>query len=137
MCSGIWIALKIINILKMNLFLKITAIFEGLTGLFLIIAPQIFIQILFLSKVEEASAIFIARIAGSALFSLALLCWYTKDSIRLLLKILLFYNTAAVIIAIYSIFNFSLKGIGVEVIICFHLLFALWNMLVLKKQRIN
>jgi hypothetical protein len=121
----------------MNLFLKVTAIFEGLTGLFLIIAPHIFIQILFLSKLGEASAIFIVRIAGAALFSLALLCWYTKDSITLLLKILLFYNITAVIIAIYSIFNFSLKGIGVEVIICFHLLFALWNMLDLKKQRIN
>lgn len=121
----------------MNLFLKVTAVFEGLTGLLLIAAPQVFIQILFLSTIEEASAIFIARIAGSALFTFALLCWYTKDSITLLLKILLFYNVSVVIIAIYSLFNFSLKGIGVGVIICFHLLFALWNMIVLKKHRID
>jgi hypothetical protein len=121
----------------MNLFLKVTAVFEGLTGFFLITAPQFLMQILFLSTVEEGPAIFIARIAGSALFTIALLCWYTKDSIILLLRILLFYNITAAVIAVYYLFHLSFKGIGVEVIISFHLLFAVWNMTVLKKYRID
>lgn len=121
----------------MNLFLKATAIFEGLTGLSLIIAPNLLLQILFLSTFEESSAIFVARIAGIALFTIALLCWGIKDSVIFVLNLLLFYNIAVLIIAAYSLFYFKLKGMGIEVIISFHILFAAWGILVLKKHRKN
>lgn len=120
----------------MKLFFKITAFFEGFTGLALIAVPKFLAQILFLSSIAGSEMIFIARIAGTALITIAFLCWFSKDSFALLMRLLLFYNIAVAIVAIYSVIALGLKSIGISAIICYHVIFAIWGLLLLKKHRI-
>lgn len=117
----------------MNLFLKATAVLEGFTGLALIVAPKLIIQLLFLSSMEESGGIFISRVAGVALLTIALLCWLTKETFPLLVKLLLFYNIAVAVMGFYSLSDSGLKGMGVAAIISFHTFFAIWGIAVLKK----
>lgn len=122
---------------NIKLFFNTTAFFEGFTGLALIAVPKFLVQILFLSNIAALELIVIARIAGAALITIALLCWFAKDSFALLLRLLLFYNMAVAIIAIYSVTYLGLKSFGITAIIGYHMLFAVWGLVLLKKLQIN
>lgn len=119
----------------MNLFLKVTAIFEAITGLVLILFPKMVLELLFLSVTKETGAIMMAMIAGAALLSIAFLCVLTteKSKIYSLIQTLLFYNIIVVAIALYGIIHLSIQGFGVKLIICFHSLLALWSLLIFRK----
>lgn len=119
----------------MKLFLKVTAIFEGLTGLALILVPQLVVQVLFLSVIKETGAVMVTMIAGAALLSIAFLSFLTTENSKIypLIQILLFYNIIVVAIALYGIIHFSIQGIGVELIIFFHSLLALWSLSIFRK----
>jgi hypothetical protein len=64
----------------MKAFLSLTAILEGITGLALILMliPQIIVPLLLSSPLEGTGGIIAARIAGIAIASLALACWFSK-----------------------------------------------------------
>lgn len=119
----------------MNLFLKVTAIFEAITGLGLILFPKMVIELLFLSAIKETGAIMVAMIAGAAILSIAFICFLTTGNSKVypLIQTLLFYNIIVVAIALYGIIHFAIEGIGVKLIICFHSVLALWSLLILRK----
>jgi O-antigen/teichoic acid export membrane protein len=119
----------------MNLFLKVTAFFEGLTGLGLILIPKTVIQFLFVSTLNEAGGIMAAMIAGAAILSIAFYCWSMSRSTKVhpLIKVLSFYNIVVVAIAVYGLINFPIKGIGILGVIGFHGLLTLWSFSILRR----
>jgi hypothetical protein len=121
----------------MKLFLKVTAVFEGLTGLALIFAPQLVIQMLFLSSLEETGGIIIARIGGAAILIIALLCWMTKEIFLLLIKLLLIYNIFVILITLYSLWDYGIQRSGLVIILLFHFVFAIWGFIVSRKYQKN
>lgn len=120
----------------MNLFLKVTAIFEAITGIGLILIPKVIVQLLFSAALNDIAGIMIAMIAGAALASIAFYCWsVSRDSKSYpLIKILLFYNLAVIAIAMYGLINFPIYGIGIIGAIGFHSILAVWSLFILRNN---
>jgi len=81
-----------------NLLLA-TALLEAATGAALSAAPALPVSLLLGEPLETPAAAAIARIAGAALLSLGVVCWFARDDARNgfgLLGALLLYNAAAV-----------------------------------------
>jgi hypothetical protein len=63
----------------MNRLLKLTAVIEGATGLALLAAPGVVLQLL-LGGETAAASVGPARIAGIGLLSLGIACWPCRDT---------------------------------------------------------
>lgn len=119
----------------MKRLLTITAIFEGTTGLALMSVPSLFIMVLFGEKLVEPVGIMISRLAGAALLTLAIICWfYRKESDAIVIvKAMLLYNIAASALLVYaSLIGFS--GLGLWPTVLLHIGLALWCIQILKKK---
>ena len=66
----------------MKSILIITALIEGVTGLALAIVPSLVVYILLGTSLTDISAILIARLAGAALFTIAIVCWLSRSYIQ-------------------------------------------------------
>jgi hypothetical protein len=120
----------------MNLFLKITAFFEAITGLGLILIPKTVIQLLFLASINDTGGIIAAMIAGAAILAIAILCWFSGRNLKVypLIKTLLFYNMLIIAIAAYGRINYKIEGIGILVVIGFHTILALWSLALIRRS---
>lgn len=118
----------------MKRLLAITAIFEGITGLTLLIIPSIFIMVLLGVDLVEPAGIMISRLAGVALLSLAIIYWFYRkvpDALAII-RAMLFYNVFASALLVYaSLIGFS--GLGLWPAVLLHIGLALWCILLLKK----
>jgi len=77
--------------------LTITALVEMLTGLALLLAPALVVWILLGANISTPVENTLARVAGSAILSLAIACWLARDdqvsqAARALLSGMLVYN---------------------------------------------
>jgi hypothetical protein len=77
--------------------LTITALVEMLTGLALLLAPALVVRILLGANISTPVEFTIARLAGSAILSLAIVCWLARNdqvsqAARALLSGMLVYN---------------------------------------------
>lgn len=120
----------------MKTFLKLTALFEALTGLGLIAIPKLIVLLLFQATLNDAGGIIVAMIAGVALISLATICWFSRENktAYVLVKVMLFYNIAVIAIALFGILNYELKGAGLWLVVCFHSVLAIWASSIIKKR---
>lgn len=78
----------------MKQLLAVAAIFEGVTGVALLISPELASQLLLGTEVSGAGAA-ITRVAGCALLALGLACWPGREATRHLaaaLRGMLVYN---------------------------------------------
>ena len=71
----------------MKFFLNITALFELITGLGLLLIPKLIILILLGTTLDGAGAYVSAMVAGGALISIAYTCWLIRDSVNMILII--------------------------------------------------
>lgn len=120
-----------------RIFFKYTAFIEALTGLGLIFIPLRVTLLLFGAELTNNTAIILAMIGGSAIFSVALLSWLSKSDaiVGVSLPILLFYNIAVSIILLYASLVLDFKGIPLYVVITFHLFQSVVCSVLLKKQK--
>jgi hypothetical protein len=98
--------------MKTQSLLVITAVLEMLTGLGLLLAPALIIHVLLGAELNDPVVLTIARVAGSAIGSLALACWITRrDQLSIgsqaLVSGLLFYNIAVFASLLYSAFSYK------------------------------
>ena len=85
--------------------LIVTAVIESVAGLTLLLAPAVFIRLLFGSAVDVFPAAGVARLTGAALLSLGAACWWARHeersaASRALVGGMLIYNATVVALVI-------------------------------------
>ena len=83
----------------------VTAMIESVAGLTLLLAPAVFIRLLFGSAIDVFPAAGVARLTGAALLSLGAACWWARHeersaASRALVGGMLIYNATVVALVI-------------------------------------
>ncbi|MFZ1746064.1 MAG: hypothetical protein WAU17_09100 [Nitrospirales bacterium] len=109
----------------------VTAILEAGTGLALVLSPSTPAAILVGASFDTDSGLIVARIAGAALFSLGLACWFARDdgqsyAARGLVSAMLVYNFAVVGVLVYAGMGLRLSGNGMWPAALLHTGLAIW-----------
>jgi hypothetical protein len=106
----------------MKSFFTYTAIIEALTGLGLIFVPSRITLLLFETTLSNSLEIVMSMIAGAAIFSLALYCWFSRLSTNPLIAIrtMLIYNFAVAAVILYGALALGFKGPALWLVIIFH-----------------
>jgi len=115
--------------------LTLTAIFEGSTGLIILIAPASVVSLLLGASIHEPSGIFICRLAGVTLATISIICWSSRTSQNEatgIIPALLFYNTAAAVLLIGAWMN-GFSGLGIWPASLLHAAMAVWCLKLLMK----
>ncbi len=123
----------------MKFFLTYTSILEAITGIILVLFPVPLVAILFNYPLEQNAMIIVTMIAGSAIFSLAVTCYFLRDSEAgpIAVKGLFAYNSVLTIILLYGKFIFGVENWLYYSILIFHLFQAILCIrLLLKKESI-
>ncbi|MBA4153799.1 hypothetical protein [Flavobacterium sp.] len=123
----------------MKKFLTVSSFLEGTTGIALLSKPSIVISLLLGAPLVEPLGIMITRIAGAALFSIALVCWFLRknNSALGLLTALLFYNIVSSLLLSYAGFYENLMGIVLWLAVVTHIGLAFWCVMLLLRTRNN
>jgi hypothetical protein len=121
----------------MKKLLTITAIIEAGTGAGLLIAPSALARLLLGAPLDGSVALTVARVAGAGLLTIGVACWLARDSGRVLVVAMLFYNVAAVAILAYAAVGLALSGIGLWPAIGLHAALAFWCMKCLWSKRVD
>ena len=121
----------------MKLFLSLTAILEALTGFALLAAPVPLIANLLEVPLIGAGSMMVAFIAGAAIITVAFFCWLSRKNADdfAIVKTMVVYNIAIAAIFIYGVINYQLAGIPLWLVVCFHLAFAIWAIMLIQKQQ--
>jgi len=106
-----------------------TAFLEGATGLALMATPSLVINLLLGSPLSDPISIIISRVAGVALVSLALACWFSRksESQNGLGIALLYYNLTSVALLGYAGLHENLLGMALWPAVAFHIIMAFWS----------
>jgi hypothetical protein len=97
--------------------LSVTGACEAAIGLTLIVAPSMVASLLLGVPLDTSAALTVARVAGSALLALGLVCWLARDdgqssATRGLIAAILLYNVAVIAILAHARIGLDLSGIG-------------------------
>lgn len=99
----------------MKLLLIIAAVVEAPTGLILLFIPGVATSALLGVPLDTPAGLVVARIAGAALFSLAIACWQARNGERGkpasgVVQAMLFYNFAAAMVLVYAGIRLDLRS---------------------------
>src|SRR4051812_31839557 len=96
--------------------LMVTALIEMGTGAALLIVPSFSAEFLLGEGLFSPQGLIVARVAGAALISLALACWFGKTgdarSQSGLVAGMLVYNLAVPILLMHGWFSSGFRGVG-------------------------
>ena len=109
--------------------LAVSAILEAVTGLALVIAPAVVIQLLFGQEFSGAG-LALGRFAGLGLFSFGVACWPAPASAVPALRAMLIYNSLAAVYLAYLRFAGDVGGallIPASVIHALLAILLVWN----------
>jgi hypothetical protein len=124
----------------MKSFLTYTAIIEALTGLGLLIIPSKVVLILLESELNGSLEIILSMVAGAAIFSLALNCWFSRmqQAALTMVRAMLFYNFVVATIFLYAVLGLGFKGPALWLVIIFHFFQTVICLLyIYKRQNAN
>jgi hypothetical protein len=122
---------------KRKLFLVVVAAVEAATGLGLLLLPSVAFALLLGLDSAAVEAIFVGRIAGTALLAIGVASWVArKDKVShslfgLLIGILI-YNAAVSILLVYAAAVLKMTGVMLWPTVVFHALLAVWCGLLLR-----
>jgi len=121
----------------MKKFLTLTAILEGLTGIALIAVPSSIVLFLLGKPTDGPEGKIIAMFAGTAIVSLAVLCWILRETpgLQKLVKGMLFYNCVIIALAIYGVFWYGISRPGLWFIVFSHSALFVWGAATLIVKR--
>jgi hypothetical protein len=129
----------------MKKLLASTAIFESITGLLLVTFPSQLTSLLLGSTLDSPAALTIARIAGVALMTFAIVCWMARNeshgsAVKGLITGLIVYNIGVIAVLAYAEIGLFLSGIGLWLVGLVHFVLAIWcglSLLDLSKRSIR
>lgn len=111
--------------------LAVTAILEGSLGVVLLAVPALLTPILLGGSLDTSAAVVVARLAGAALISLGVACWFGsrdaqgRTAVGIVAAMLL-YNIAAVVLLVSARFCLGMTGIGLLPASALHVALAVW-----------
>jgi hypothetical protein len=126
----------------MKNILTVTSIIEFPTAAILLVFPSLIARLLFGATLDTPIALIVARVAGAAILSLAVACWFArKDGINSaangLVVAMLLYNISITLILIYAALGLSLLGFGLWPITLIHMAMSVWCIINLLKKTAN
>src|SRR4051812_23087177 len=112
----------------MKLLLTTTGIFEGITGLALAIVPSLVISLLLGTSLTDAAGILIARLAGTALLTIAIACWLSRNDVQssIMVKVMLAYNMFSLLLLLYAVLIERISGRAMWPAVLAHLGLLAW-----------
>ena len=119
----------------MKRLLTITAIIEAATGLGLLAAPAVLARLLLGGTLDTPAALTVARVGGTALLTISVACWLSRENGRALVAAMLLYNIFVVGILVHARFVLALSGSGLWPTVALHLAFAIWCIACLRGNR--
>jgi len=120
-------------------FFVVTAVMEVGAGLAFLMVPALVISLLFApSAIQTAAAI--GRLAGAALLSLGVACWWARHDVggaasRGLVSGLMIYNAAVVALVLFG--NFGSPGALLWAVALVHAAMAIWCVWLLRGQPVS
>ena len=115
----------------MKILLAVTAIFEGIFGIGLLITPVLVVSILLNTPLETAGGLFAARLGGAAIITVAICCWKARgfeipQAAIGVVTAMLFYNFAAAAVLVYAGVRLSLQSPFIWPAIVAHAVLGVW-----------
>ena len=124
----------------MKLLLMVTAVFEGATGIAMLVAPSIAVSMLLGAELDTPAGLVVGRIAGAALTALAIACWNARNGDHHgiaagVVAGMFAYNLAAALIVTYAGVGLGLQSLLMWPVVFAHNVMAAWCAAVLWMQR--
>ena len=112
-----------------RLLLSVTGILEAGTGLALLVAPSVLVELL-LGAVPTGVGIAVSRVAGVAVLALGAACWLMRDeangAAKRLVAAMLLYNVGVVVILVFALANSGPSGIFFWPVVLGHAALTAW-----------
>ena len=123
------------NTHSLKLFLKITGVVEAITGFGLVIIPSLIITILLGTKLTDKAALIPGRLAGAALITISIACYFLKGDSQsyLMVKAMLVYNIFSTALLVYASLVVGISGPGLWPAVLLHSGLLAWCILLLKR----
>jgi len=123
----------------MRTLLIVTAVLETATGFALAASPSLLVSLLIGSSLDTRTGSVVARLAGTALLTLGLVCWLARNDQQSRatagpVAAMLFYNVAAVTLLAYACLGLRLCGIVLWPTVVLHAALALWCIACLRTR---
>jgi hypothetical protein len=120
-----------------NIFLLVTAVGEGLTGLFLLLLPAVPLALLLGLSAAAAETSLVARVAGIAIVAIAVMSGMAhgdagSPALRAVLTGILIYDVAVAAVLAYAGIGLRLAGILLWPAVVAHVLLAIWCLACLR-----
>ncbi|MEK1928371.1 MAG: hypothetical protein AAAC47_01015 [Pararhizobium sp.] len=114
-----------------KLLLSVTGVVEAATGLALMLAPALLVQVLLGAAPDAPVGTTVGRVAGAAVLSLAVVCWLSRDDVvgkaaKGLVTAMLFYNFAVVAILVLEWLRHGISGIAFWPVVAGHIALGVW-----------
>ena len=123
----------------MKLLLIITAVFEGVTGIALLVMPSVATSLLLGAPLDTPAGLVAGRIGGAAIIGLAIECWQARNGERGspsgVVEAMSFYNFAAALVLVYAGVRLDLRSSLLWPAILLHLGLGAWCLLNLRLTR--
>lgn len=121
---------------KRSLFLLLTAVSEGLTGLLLLLLPSVPLSLLLGLSGPEQDVLLVSRVAGTALIAIAVTSGMARadagsPALRAILSGILIYDLAVAAVLAYGGIGLHMNGILLWPAVLAHLALAAWCFLCL------
>jgi hypothetical protein len=120
----------------MKPLLRMMGLIEAITGLALIIVPSFLVDILLGTSLTDPAAILIARLAGAALFTIAIACLFSNNDSQfyLMVRTMLGYNVFATALLVYARLLEGISGPGLWPAVFLHVILMAWCILSLSRS---
>jgi hypothetical protein len=114
---------------------------EATTGLVLVVAPSVLVELLLGIAPGTAAGTTVSRVAGAAILALGVACWLAREdaggrAARGLVAAMLLYNAAVVAILILAWASQGLSGVALWPVVLIHTALAVWCVVVLIDARL-
>ena len=126
----------------MKSLLIVTAVIETATGIALVLAPPLVVSVLLGASLDTSAAVALGRVAGAALLSLGIACWFARHDGQSraatgLVTAMLLYNLAVVAVLTFAGLGSGLIGIALWPAVVLHTALAVWCIACLRITGVN
>jgi len=115
----------------MKALLSLMGALEAATGLVLLVAPSMLVELLVGTAPGTPAGVTVSRVTGAAMLALGVACWLARDdaagrAAKGLLVAMLLYNVAVVAILVLAWTRLGLFGIAFWPVVLAHTGLAVW-----------
>ncbi|MGB4771303.1 MAG: hypothetical protein WBP58_07585 [Chitinophagaceae bacterium] len=122
----------------MKSFFTATAIIEALTGLGLAMVPATVAKSLLGRALTEPEGVLVARLAGAALLTIAIACWFSRNDPHssAMVKAMLAFNVFAITLLVYAAVIEQVSGRGLWPAVVLHAVLLIWCLSILRRHAV-